>query len=121
VQGGARVTHRNLSFETVHTRRPEVDKGNAAARTAAAPASSASSVQSVSPRTTADTAATHASTLPTVNPTPSTHAEAVGKLREIAEAEYPSIASVLEQAPPEGYTGSGIYVMLAGFAVRSVT
>ena len=109
MQGGAQVTNRIVSFWNVHPRSSEVAEG-----TAAAPASS---VQSASSRTAADMAPSHASArLP-----PPTHAEAVGKLREIVQDEFPSIASVFAQAPSEDYTGSGIYVMFAGLKVRSVT
>ena len=100
-----------MLFETVHKRSSEVAEG-----TAAAPASS---VQSASSRTTADMEASHASArLP-----PRTHAEAVGKLRELVVAQFPSIASLFDQAPPPSYAGSGIYVMLVGLKVpvRSVT
>jgi hypothetical protein len=114
VQGGAPVANRILSVEEVRnydTSSSEDDEASAPALVPSVQASSGSK------RVAADMAPANVP----AEAEPHSHAAAVAKLKQIVEAEYPTIDDVLEQAPPRSYNGSGLYAMVVALTVRSVT
>jgi hypothetical protein len=118
VQGGAPVADRILSVEEVRNYDTSSSEDDEAAAPALVPSVQASSG---SKRVAADMAPANAPAEAEPHSHAAADAEAVAKLKEIVEAEYPTIEAVLDQVPPRSYNGSGIYAMVAALTVRSVT
>ncbi len=115
VQGGAPVAARILSVEEVRNYDTSSSEDDEAAAPALVPSVQASSG---SKRVAADSGMAAANA--PAEAEPHSHAEAaVAKLKEIVEAEYPTIEDVLAQAPPADYNGSGLYAMVVALTVRS--
>jgi hypothetical protein len=118
VQGGAPIANRILSVQEVRNYDTSSSEDDEAAAPAHVPSVQASSG---SKRVAADMAPANAPAEAEPHSHAAADAEAVAKLKEIVEAEYPTIEAVLDQVPPADYNGSGIYAMVVALTVGSVT